>query len=129
MSRPLARTVTIVSLVKPNSCDQDTISSIESVSFTSIGTAGPAVEVLARRRSVDPHFVFFLPTPESYIVLHIFVANVATFRSYVETFVTFSTFALCYGYEFTVFALWYCRNRYNESFEWLNTREASPKAE
>jgi hypothetical protein len=37
--------------------------------------------LLARRLSIAPHFVFFLPTPESYIVLHIFFANVATFRS------------------------------------------------
>jgi hypothetical protein len=88
--------VTIVILVKPDSCDEDTTSSIESMSLTSIGTAGSAVEidaarssfanalssaVLARRRSMAPHFVFFLPTPESYIVLHILFANVATFRS------------------------------------------------
>jgi hypothetical protein len=75
------------------------------MSFTSIGTAGSAMEVLAptltpppqqlcnaissamlaRRCSMAPHFVwhfvFFLPTPESYIVFHIFFANVATFRS------------------------------------------------
>jgi hypothetical protein len=101
------------------------------MSFTSIGTAGSAVEVLAPtlkppqqfcnaissavltgRRSVAPHFVFFLPTPESYIVLHISFANVVTFRSYVETVVTFSTFALCYGYELIGFALWYYRTRY-----------------
>jgi hypothetical protein len=86
--------------MKPDSCDEDTTSSIESMSLTSIGTAGSAVEidaarttfanalssaVLARRRSMAPHFVwhfvFFLPTPESYIVLDIFFANVATFQS------------------------------------------------
>jgi hypothetical protein len=50
------------------------------------------------------HFVFFLRTPESYIVLHILFANVATFRSKGETVVTFPTFALVY--EFTGFALW-----------------------
>jgi hypothetical protein len=39
--------VTIVILVKPDSCDEDTTSLIESMSFTSIGTAGSAVEALA----------------------------------------------------------------------------------
>jgi hypothetical protein len=39
--------VTVVILVKPDSCDEDTTSSIESMSFTSIGTAGSAVEMLA----------------------------------------------------------------------------------
>jgi hypothetical protein len=96
--------VTIAILVKPDSCDEDTTSSIESMSLTSIGTTGSAVEVvalkltphaavrnalssvlLARRRSMAPYFVwrfvFFLPTPESYIVLHILFANVATSRS------------------------------------------------
>jgi hypothetical protein len=121
----LVSCVIIVILVKHDSRDEDMTSSIESMSFTSIGTA---VEVLAktltlraatlqrylqrRARSAPlngPHFVWhfvsFLPTPESYIVLHIFFANVATFGSEVETFVTFSTFALCYGHEFTGFAL------------------------
>jgi hypothetical protein len=43
----LVSSVTIVILVKPESCDKDTTSSIESMSFTSIGTAGSAVEMLA----------------------------------------------------------------------------------
>jgi hypothetical protein len=91
--------VIIVILVTPDSCDEDTTSSIESMSFTSIGTAGSAVEVLAptltpraaalqrylQSWAMAPHFVwhfvFFLPTPGSYIVLHIFFANVATLRS------------------------------------------------
>jgi hypothetical protein len=43
----LVSSVTIVILVKPDSCDEDTTSSIESMS--SIGTAGSAVEVLASK--------------------------------------------------------------------------------
>jgi hypothetical protein len=65
--------------------------------------------VIARRRSMATHFachfLFFRPTPESYVVPYIFFANIATFPRYVEMFVTFATFALCYVYEFTVFAL------------------------